>query len=294
MLSCWARQKVFIDGDLQPHRQSLIYSGPGDTLLEFRQQDGRWQLLVNGNIVEDYIEGRRKSGDDTLRGLRSKAEGSYLISTELKAPSFDGEVVRRFRFIANGHTHEVRVAHRECIWQIDCDGNVVDRITHRLKEDVGQSSFELKAHNGEKLKAMLHMTWQSDKLRWKYTLNVNAKEVPHCWSKVEGDLGVADKDLPVVSIMSARDFLEEAEVETEAVPAEIQEQRKTTSDKEMQEMPQGVSFDSTSGTYQAHIRLTSGRFTFLGEFRTAEEAHQRYLEALPVYRPDRVTQPAAQ
>lgn len=43
-------------------------------------------------------------------------------------------------------------------------------------------------------------------------------------------------------------------------------------------LPQGVSYDSSSGKYSANIRVQS-RFKCLGEFPTPEEAHARYLEA---------------
>merc|ERR1712032_102396 len=44
------------------------------------------------------------------------------------------------------------------------------------------------------------------------------------------------------------------------------------------ELPQGVSFDSSSGKYAASIRI-QGKFRCLGQFATLEEAHRTYLEA---------------
>lgn len=60
-------------------------------------------------------------------------------------------------------------------------------------------------------------------------------------------------------------------------------------------LPQGVSFDSESGAYQATVRASkTGRFVFLGGFSTPAEAHQKYLEALPIYCPEkRVLPPIA-
>jgi len=45
-----------------------------------------------------------------------------------------------------------------------------------------------------------------------------------------------------------------------------------------QAMPQGVSLDTSTGMYTANIRVR-GKFRFLGEFRTPEEASQRYQQA---------------
>merc|ERR1712150_179027 len=43
-------------------------------------------------------------------------------------------------------------------------------------------------------------------------------------------------------------------------------------------LPQGVSYDAASGAYTANI-CVKGKFKFLGEFKTPDEAHLRYLAA---------------
>lgn len=43
-------------------------------------------------------------------------------------------------------------------------------------------------------------------------------------------------------------------------------------------LPQGVSYDAASGAYTANI-CVKGKFKFLGEFKTPDEAHLRYLGA---------------
>lgn len=50
-------------------------------------------------------------------------------------------------------------------------------------------------------------------------------------------------------------------------------------------LPQGVVFNIACGTYEARIRASSGRFVFLGQHDTAAEAHQKYLEAMPIHCP---------
>jgi len=55
------------------------------------------------------------------------------------------------------------------------------------------------------------------------------------------------------------------------------------------DLPQGVNYNSSTGLYEAHIRATSGRFIDLGQYKTAGEAHQKYLEAIPIHHPGKAT-----
>mmetsp|Transcript_112131 Transcript_112131/g.349464 ORF Transcript_112131/g.349464 Transcript_112131/m.349464 type:complete len:318 (+) Transcript_112131:70-1023(+) len=285
-------QAVFIDGEQQPAREAQIFAGPGDSLLELRKgQAGQWSLLVNGLIVEDYCEGKRNSKDESLRELRGKADGSYLISTGFDATNLRGlNVIRIFRFAALGESHELQVSHHECIWQVLYDGKLVERLVHRLNDNNGSASFKLEVGQGVKLEAALRMTWLNLAMVWRYTLRVNGVEIPHCWSKVQGDV---EPPPPVLDVLpptadGSAPQPEPAEAEPEDSP---DPEPQPPAPQAPQTLPQGVSYDGLSGAYQATIRAKTGKFVFLGEFRTAEEAHACYLEAVPRHRPDRAPAP---
>mmetsp|Transcript_6251 Transcript_6251/g.13750 ORF Transcript_6251/g.13750 Transcript_6251/m.13750 type:complete len:320 (+) Transcript_6251:104-1063(+) len=59
------------------------------------------------------------------------------------------------------------------------------------------------------------------------------------------------------------------------------------------DLPQGVNYNSATGLYESHIRATNGRFIDLGAFSTAAEAHQKYLEAIPIHHPGKAAFPGA-
>merc|ERR1719215_423709 len=54
-----------------------MFTGPCGSLLELQLMNGKWELLVNGHIVESYTAGKRQSQGDSLRDLRSRPDGSY-------------------------------------------------------------------------------------------------------------------------------------------------------------------------------------------------------------------------
>jgi len=255
-----------------------LFLGPSGATLELRCKNKQWSLLVDDVMVEEYTSAKRSSGDETLRELRSKPEGSYMIQTDIDATQFDLNIVRKFRFNANSVPHEVMIAHREFIWQVIVDNRVVDRVSHKQADDDGEACFTIKIDDTLSLPANVNMTWDNNRCLWIYVLSVNGIEVPTCWSKARGILALPSRPPEVCTTY--------AEVEALAdVPAP---QGTQAAYYEMPEhLPQGVSFDTSTGSYQANIKSKVGRFVFLGEFATAEEAHQRYLEAVPKYYPER-------
>lgn len=264
-----------------------MFSGPEDSLLELRCQGKQWSLLVNGITVEDYNPSKRASGDESLRELRSRPDGAYIISPQVDARELDLNVVRKFSFVALGKLHEVCVAHSDCIWQVLSGGNLVDRIAHKISDSSGEAAFDIEVAPEQKVRATVSMTWDSYKWLWRYTLTIqtegvcgtHSQDVPFSWSKISGQ--VAGVEPPIV--VAAEDGVA-------VEPVSVQQEPPPTDDPP-QNLPQGVSFDSSTGSYQANIRAKTGRFVFLGEFRTPDEAHQRYLEAVPVHCPEKQLAP---
>merc|ERR1712070_955217 len=110
---------------------------------------------------------------------------------------------------------------------------------------------------------------------------MGTQDVPFSWSHIGG--GVPGHVPPV--IMQAEDV---------GNPSAISEPLRRVEPPEdalPQNLPQGVTFDSATGAYQANIRAATGRFVFLGEFRTPEEAHQKYVEAMPIHCPGKQLAP---
>jgi hypothetical protein len=261
-------QRVVLDGtEVQAPEGTLCFTGPGASLLEITKVRGNWQLHVNGYMVEDYSAARRTQGDDSIHDLRGRPDGSYTIATKISASGMQLNVVRRFRFTARGLQHEVEIAHRDWVWQVIHNGNILDRLTHKAKDDKREISFALDVGEGVHADGELTMEWEPDKKIWRYALSVNHIAVPVIWTKTGGWL---DKMCPeVVGACPSQPTVLPVEQQTaedaarQALAAQI--------------LPQGVSYDAENGSYQANISV-NGRFVFLGEFFTPEEAYQRYLE----------------
>mmetsp|Transcript_44715 Transcript_44715/g.103389 ORF Transcript_44715/g.103389 Transcript_44715/m.103389 type:complete len:307 (-) Transcript_44715:29-949(-) len=275
-----ATQRAFLDerpATRMDGTSAYLYLGPGGATLELRCTNKQWVLLVDGVIVEEYVPTKRGTGDESLRQLRSKPDGSYMIQTDIDASMLDLNIVRKFRFCAQGHPHEVAIAHREYIWQVVVDEKVVDRVSHKQSDDDGEASFHVKVDESLVLPGLVCMTWDSARCLWIYILTINGVQVPTSWSKAKGVVAGGTSVPEVCSTYAHAQAPPDVPTPVEGV---VQHPQPLAS------LPQGVSFDGSTGGYQANIKSAVGRFVFLGEFATPEEAHARYLEAVPTYYPN--------
>jgi len=284
-------QCVTLDGtQLETRSGQLAYSGPGGMLLRLKpcaelktprasEQESRWMLLVN----ERPVEQASLSGDG-LRDLRNLPDGSYTIATGFDAAGLDQHACRKFKFLLDTDPHEVVVAHHECVWQVALDGHLVDQESHTLKESAGKAEFEVSTPDDVRVSAKLEMTWVLGEMKWSYDLTVGGVKVPASWTKAKGNIP-GNNPPTVLSAVSGR---------VTAPPVQILKSPdprvdSPSGDKENQSpavLPQGVSYDADTRTYQANIKHAN-KFIFLGEFASADAAHEKYLEALTRYAPDK-------
>jgi len=256
-------QTVYVDGmPLEAPPGTTMFTGPCGSLLELQLMNGKWELMVNGFIVESYSAGKRGTQDDSLRDLRSRPDGAYTIATSFSADGMALNTVRKFRFTARGELHDVDVAHADWVWQIIHNGQLLDRRQHSVWENTGSCRFQVDVAGGSKLEVEVLMSWDMIKMIWFYSLLVNRMSVPPYWTKFRGEM--PEVSIPEVVGDSSEPLTEHVE------PAPVVPEIPAV-------LPQGVSYDSSSCSYQANIRQNN-KFLFLGEFRTAEEAHARYLE----------------
>jgi len=275
----------------------MIFTGPENTIIELRSQNKGWTLHVNGYVVEDYNPNRRAHGDDTLHCLRSKPDGSYLITPSFDISEVEMNIVRKFQFMlgdaGSQRLHEVRVAHSDCIWQVSVDGHLVARESHRITDCSGEADFIMTGPSGEHVPSIVTMEWPASIdaatcRAWIYRLVVNGMEIPACWTKVGGPVQLAATPSVFLHVASYAQVPEQHALVSAPAPfPEALSTWETVAPPPPAVMPQGVSFDSIGGHYQANIRNRAGKFVFLGEFLSAEEAHQAYINAVPVHCPDK-------
>lgn len=136
--------------------------------------------------------------------------------------------------------------------------------------------------------------------RWTYRLKVGEVVVPVCWTQFRGTIRRTQP--PKVFSGAALPDPAPPATETEVADAQSSDLLYADSvssgggDKENESpgecMPQGVSYDREAGSFQATIKdPKTNRFILLGEFASAGEAHEKYVEALSRYAPDKKLEP---
>lgn len=284
-----SKQRAFLDDvELQGkagQTTTLVFEGPGGAKLQLKKcvdpktaSTGvpRWNLLVNDCMVEEAAH----SGNG-LRDLRRVPDGEYTIANGFDACSVVQNACRKFKFLVDAEHHEVTVAHQECVWQVSLDGKLVEQASHALEENSGRAEFTVDAAGGVKVPARLEMKWILKEMRWAYHLQVGGESVPAYWNKVKGfvsDVAVPDIGSATTGPLPENPFQKiDAEVETNSKDK-----------RSLEPLPQGVSYDKETNTYQANIKdPKTKRYVLLGEFASAELAHSKYLEALDRFAPDK-------
>lgn len=273
-------QNVFIDGAcLHAPPGTTQFTGPAASLLELtHEKKAGWFLMVNGMRVEEFNSTASKKGDDSIRSVRDRPDGSYTIATKFEAVGLNLHIVRRFQFTAAGILHTVEIGHQNWVWQVVHNGSIITKLSHNARGNMYNCPFQVMLGEGQKLDAEARMEWFPRRALWMYSLTVNHIMVISCWSEAGGSV---DVNIP------------EVVGEARGAPVAVSEPSGHVESEEdvpalpvgMVSLPQGVSYDSASGSYQANIRVGS-KFMFLGEFRTVDEAVERYAEAVTKYKGD--------
>lgn len=298
-----SKQKVFLDGtELESQEGQTVFHTPEGTLLRLKhtpEHPRSWTLLVDERPVEEI-----GGNGEGLRDLRNMAEGSYTIATGFNAIGIikRKNICRKFRFRIAGVPHSVVVAHQDRMWQVAYDAEMVDQERYSFLDSAVQVEFTIPGPDGCSLLARLEIVWNLMTLSWTHRLHIGDVRVPACWMKTMGLLRKVKHPevFPgwlTVSSDSQIQLAEEEEAEEsedvadeDEISTELEDVGKD--DISLESLPQGVSFDRESNSFQASIRdPKTGRFIFLGEFASPERAHQMYLEALPRYNPDKVIAP---
>lgn len=244
---------------------TTMFTGPGGNLLELRKISEKWRLIVDGALVEEYEVGKHSRGDEnSLRELRHMPEGSYMIAPALTVQSDNLKIVRKFRFIVNDSLQELHVAHKDWIWHFIHNGCILNRLTHSMAEDNCERHFELDNPDGTKAMADVRMDWDERQKIWKYSLKVNTVPVPTFWTS---SWGQNDEVMPP-EVSNFGVNLEDVPSPPDSLPCQMEH-------RELESLPQGVSYDAAHKAYQANM-MVRGKFMFLGEFATVEEARDRY------------------
>jgi hypothetical protein len=210
-------------------------------------------------------------------------EGSYIIATGFDAQGVVQNACRKYKFAVDSVLHELDVAHRECVWQVSLDGKLLDQQSHTLNDNFGTVDMKVPGANGAMVPGTLRVTWVLKEFKWSYCLIVGGIPVSPYWTKAKG---------PNVGVVPPAIF-SGAPAPADFAPVTVTEAPAAENDIVPDFLPQGVSYDRETSTFQANIKdAKTKRYICLGEFASADDAHQHYLEAFTRYAPDKQLAPA--
>lgn len=179
--------------ELRPVKKSSGFAG------FFKKSDVSWQMFVNGHMVEPYEADawstKRSSGNIAShgQGLRNKSlpDGSYIIQTSYSSDLIaDAHWVRKWRFDGyNGATHEVWLHHRDFVWCVCVDGQIVVRETHEMADNECAVSFDVAC--GQTIPCHLSMAWHTGQGCWRYALVCNGSVVVDPFESIAGHVSTS-------------------------------------------------------------------------------------------------------
>ncbi|CAK0864216.1 unnamed protein product, partial [Prorocentrum cordatum] len=302
-------QQLVLDGALvEAPEGTLAFTGPAGTFLELRPAaDGSWLLLADGTPVPSYDPAATAeppitwsfvlpTGTHFLQALNLGKRGQEISLDGVPIVAPDGEVA----FTGpGGALLQLASSGGDC-WTLFVDGVEVQSSTaglaSRCADGVYTFSCQGRAHrlqvagmgesgqqvvlDGELIPAPPGTTCftgpggcllelRPETLGWALYMDGSCVAV--------GESAPSPQAFPMgIPVTPVPPPPAPAPVAPRPPPAPVL--RGGIAPTASQAMPQGVSLDTSTGMYTANIRVR-GKFRFLGEFRTPEEASQRYQQA---------------
>jgi len=271
-------QSVFIDGDLiQAPVGTMTFTGPVGVLLELRDCEGAWTLLVDGVPASKYNPslcskdppfvrnfvltqlGKRCKHEVRVIGIGRPGQEVFIDGTLINAP--DGTMV----FTGPGGSL-LELKWIGDAWELFVDGVPTDPSSDERNASPGASwIFSVDGCD--------HMLWVADIAgpRQRVVLDgvpFDAPEGTMTFTGPGGRLIELKRKGPGWSLLV--DNVEAEPKDRQAIATEVS-------------LPQGVSYCAETNSYTAALRV-GGKFTNLGSFLTPGEAHSKYLEAKEKHR----------
>jgi len=285
-------QQILLDGaPLDAPEGTMQFTGPGGALLEIQKKDCVWVLSVDGDPVYQCNPNAGSQGESFLWNFATSIGTHYMFVTDVGTDGqqvfIDGNQVhgppRQTGFTGPGGSF-LQLQQSGELWLLSVDGVAVEPTT---AEDIAANSG-------------VDMTWSFVTPHSGHAHQVRVVNIGRKGQQVfiDGTL-IPGPDMQTAFTgpggtlleLKMRDDLwrlfvdgtciEESSMSSTtpaAVPGTEVQTDAARSPVSHDALPQGVSFDSSSGKYAASIRM-HGKFRCLGEFATLEEAHNKYLEA---------------
>jgi len=289
-------QQIFLDGaPLEAPEGTMQFTGPGGALLELQKKECVWVLMADGETVYQCNPNVGSQGESLVWNFTTPIGTHYMfitdVGTEGQQVFIDGNQLHgppgQTDFTGPGGSF-LQLQNSGGSWLLSVDGVATEPTTG---EDIAGD-------------AGVDMTWsffapQSGHPHQVRVVNIGRKgqqvyidgslipgpDMQTAFTGPGGTLLELKKRDELWTLFVDGTSIEECNTASTipaappAAPPAAEVQAGTGRLPVSHDaLPQGVSFDSSSGKYSASIRM-HGKFRCLGEFATLEEAHNTYLEA---------------
>mmetsp|Transcript_99182 Transcript_99182/g.285283 ORF Transcript_99182/g.285283 Transcript_99182/m.285283 type:complete len:404 (-) Transcript_99182:79-1290(-) len=283
-------QEVFLDAaPLEAPPGTMTFTGPAASLLELQRRDGVWVLVADGAVVHPHNPNVDESDPVHIWNFTLQATGIHqlhvahigksgqeiiLDGTPLAAPegttTFTGPEASLLQLVQQDDRR----------WVLLVDGIVVEASSEgALYSERSWTFLAPQTGTAHQLRAS-----NMGKEGQEVVIDGVVLPAPVGTTMFTGPGGALLELRPVgvawvlfVDGVGVEDFNARSSTLTgDASGALLSEKRSAVATGTA--LPQGVSHDSETGMYKANIKL-GGRFKFLGDFATPEQAHSQYLAA---------------
>jgi len=292
-------QEILLDGTpLEAPEGTTTFTGPGGALLELQKRDGIWVLLVDGTVHQQcnpYADGDEQAAvwNFSLPGTGQHQLCVANLGTQRQEVLLDGRQIAappgQMSFTGPGGSL-LELQNTGGAWTLFVDGSGVEQARSSPSGESPAAASEGSWVFFGMTTGIAHQMKVTDIGRRGQQVYVDGNLIPgpDGQTAFTGPGGVL-LELKQLTVDDWALFVDGKSVEDHNTgvmsTSEAAAGGAEDSSRDVRlpvssgtELPQGVSFDSSSGKYTSNIRV-KGKFKCLGEFSTPEEAHTRYLEA---------------
>lgn len=287
-----AGQQILLDGaPLEAPEGTMQFTGPGGALLELQMKECVWVLLIDGDPVYQCNPNVGSQGESFLWNFATPIGTHYMFVTDVGTPGqqvfIDGNQVHgppaQTDFTGPGGSF-LQLQQSGESWLLSVDGVAVEPTTAEnvaANSGVDMTWSFTTPHSGHAHQVrVLNIGRKGQQVFIDGTL-IPGPDMQTAFTGPGGTLLELKMKEDLWRLFVDGTCIEESSTSptipagAPAIEAQTDPARLPVS---QDALPQGVSFDSSSGKYTASIRV-HGKFRCLGEFATLEEAHDKYLEA---------------
>mmetsp|Transcript_73061 Transcript_73061/g.225922 ORF Transcript_73061/g.225922 Transcript_73061/m.225922 type:complete len:405 (+) Transcript_73061:59-1273(+) len=282
-------QEILLDGTpLDAPEGTMAFTGPGGSLLQLQKYEGVWVLTVDGAVIHQCAQQTEDGGASFVWNFTLPSTGRHHqvyamnVGTPAQEVAIDGMKVAAPPGQASftgpgGSLLEMQKSGDSWVLLVDgqlCQASTVEAENAGPALEASWTFFGPTTGLAHQLKAV--------------NIGRKGQQVYIDGTLLSGPDGQTAFTGPGGVLLELKKASAEWELMVDGLRLEDHNNKVTMSGAVAATgarapvssgvaLPQGVSYDAATGKYMANLRV-KGKFKFLGEFDTPDQAHARYLE----------------